>query len=421
MSQRLRWAAKHAWRDARASRKRLLLYVGAIVAGVAALVAIRAFSDNLTDSVDAEAKTLLGADLELYRREPFADAALALADSFGDDRLEEIALGTMAYFPRTQDSRLVRLRGVESDYPFYGDLSTSPEGASINWHSQGGALVDATLMLQFGVEIGDRIRVGTVELPVLGGLDRIPGEVPTASLVGPRVLVPLDTLREAGLLGPGSQARYALQFRLDSTPEEVVERVELSRDDLRAERIEVETVQYRRRSVGRALDNLYEFLYLAGFAALLLGGIGVASAMSLHAREKVPAVAALRCLGADRWLPVWSFLIQVAAMALVGSLLGGRRGRRRPARSPPRGRCVPTTSCGLRDLVACSGRRARDRHVGGRAVRGDSPAAVATRHAPPGFAPLHDSSEADDSRPLGGGDRRYARPGTVVRRAVAHG
>ena len=64
------WAALHAWRDARASRHRLLLYVAAIVAGVAALVAIRSFADNLTGSIDAEAKTLLGADLELYRRRP---------------------------------------------------------------------------------------------------------------------------------------------------------------------------------------------------------------------------------------------------------------------------------------------------------------------------------------------------------------
>lgn len=326
MTDSLRWAARHAWRDARASRHRLLLYVAAIIAGVAALVAIRSFADNLTASVDAEAKTLLGADLELYRRQPLDAEVLAIADRFEGDRSREISLGTMAYFPRTRDSRLVRLRAVEASYPFYGQLDTVPVEAATAFHSTEGALVDRTLMLQFGAQVGDVLRVGDLELRIAGTLERIPGEVPTSSLVGPRVLIPLPLLERANLLGPGSQARYTLMFRLSETPEEVTERVEQMRPDLRALRLEAETVQYRRRVVGRALDNLYQFLYLAGFAALLLGGIGVGSAMSLHARDKVAAVAALRCLGAPRWLPVQAYLLQALAIAALGSTAGAAVG-----------------------------------------------------------------------------------------------
>jgi len=322
----LRWATRHAWRDARASRHRLLLYVAAIVAGVAALVAIRSFADNLTASIDAEAKTLLGADLELYRRQPLDAEVMAIADRFGDERIREISLGTMAYFPRTRDSRLVRLRAVEPDYPFYGDLDTRPAAAASAFQTAGGALVDRTLMLQFGAKVGDTVRVGDLELRIEGTLERIPGEVPTASLVGPRVLIPLSLLDDANLLGPGSQARYTLLFRLPGSPEEVTEQVEAMRPDLRALQLEAETVQYRRRVVGRALDNLYQFLYLAGFAALLLGGIGVGSAMSLHARDKVAAVAALRCLGARRWLPVQAYLLQALVMAALGSTIGAAVG-----------------------------------------------------------------------------------------------
>lgn len=321
-----RWAARHAWRDARASRHRLLLYVAAIVAGVAALVAIRSFADNLTASIDAEAKTLLGADLELYRRQPLDADVMALADRFGSERIREISLGTMAYFPRTRDSRLVRLRAVEPGYPFYGELDTRPAAAASEFQTAGGALVDRTLMLQFGAEVGDTVRVGDLELRIVGTLERIPGEVPTASLVGPRVLIPVPLLDKANLLGPGSQARYALLFRLPGSPEEVTEQVESMRPELRALRLEAETVQYRQRVVGRALDNLYQFLYLAGFAALLLGGIGVGSAMSLHARDKVAAVATLRCLGARRWLPVQAYLLQALVMAGLGSTIGAAIG-----------------------------------------------------------------------------------------------
>ena len=52
-----------AWRDTRASRRRLLLYSLSIVLGVAALIGISSLGDGLRAAVDAQAKGLLGADL----------------------------------------------------------------------------------------------------------------------------------------------------------------------------------------------------------------------------------------------------------------------------------------------------------------------------------------------------------------------
>ena len=53
---------KMAWRDSRASRKRLLLFSLSIVLGIAALVAIGSFTTNLQTAIDGQAKGLLGAD-----------------------------------------------------------------------------------------------------------------------------------------------------------------------------------------------------------------------------------------------------------------------------------------------------------------------------------------------------------------------
>lgn len=321
-----RWVVRHAWRDARAGGRRLLLYMATIIAGVAALVAVRSFADSLTSSVDSEAKVLLGADLELYRREPMNAAAEELFSRFEGERSQQVSFASMAYFPRSGDSRLVQVRAVEGGYPFYGALVTSPPEAAATYQQQSAALVDRTLMLQFGASVGDLVRVGDLELTIAGAIERIPGEVPTASLVGPRVFLPHRLLQGTGLLGPGSRATYSVFFRLQQSPQEVAASVEEVRPQLRALQIEAETVQYRRQLVGRALRNLYRFLYLSGFAALLLGGIGVASAMGLYARDKVAAVATLRCLGARRRLPVAAFLLQAAAMGAVGAVVGAALG-----------------------------------------------------------------------------------------------
>ena len=64
----LGWLWKMAWRDSRRSRGRLLLFIASIIVGIAALVAINSFGENLKKDIDAQAGELLGADLILETR-----------------------------------------------------------------------------------------------------------------------------------------------------------------------------------------------------------------------------------------------------------------------------------------------------------------------------------------------------------------
>ena len=54
---------KMAWRDSRASRRRLVLVSLSVVLGIAALVGIASIGDNLQRTVEQQTKSLLGADL----------------------------------------------------------------------------------------------------------------------------------------------------------------------------------------------------------------------------------------------------------------------------------------------------------------------------------------------------------------------
>ena len=51
-----------AWRDAKASKVRLLLFMASIILGIAAVVSIQLFSSNLKDNIQSQSKTLMGAD-----------------------------------------------------------------------------------------------------------------------------------------------------------------------------------------------------------------------------------------------------------------------------------------------------------------------------------------------------------------------
>src|SRR5690554_4908640 len=122
------WLFKMAWRDSRTNMGRLLLFMGSIVLGIAALVAINSFGENLRTQIDIEAKELLGADLEVSSRTPISDKVRQRFDSLGFATSEEITFASMAYFPKTDGTRLVNIRAVEEEFPFYGKITTNPPG-----------------------------------------------------------------------------------------------------------------------------------------------------------------------------------------------------------------------------------------------------------------------------------------------------
>ena len=162
-----------AWRDSRRNRGRLLLFIASIVIGIAALVAINSFSENLQKDIAHEAKSLLGADLEVEGNQPAPDSIREVFDLLGPIRQSEtVSLVSMAYFPKNEGTRLSQIRAQAGAYPFFGKLATEPISAESEFRKLASlpegempppaALVEKTLMLQFALEVGDTVRIGNV-------------------------------------------------------------------------------------------------------------------------------------------------------------------------------------------------------------------------------------------------------------------
>ena len=309
-----------AWRDSRGSRRQLLLFLSSMALGVAALVAINAFGENLERAVDAQAKELLGADLSLESRNPFGPETEALIDSLGGETSRRISFASMAYFPRTGDTRLATVRAIEGDYPYYGQVVTRPADAARAYLQDRAALVDATLMEQFDLALGDSVRVGQASYVIAGRLERSPRESEAISLFSPRVYIPLAHL-DRTLLTAGSRAEYEVYFMFEEGRDidALVEQIE---PHLEANKLGHDTVEEAKENWNEGLTNLYRFLSLVGFVAVLLGGIGVASAVHVYIKHRIDTVAVLRCLGARARRTFAVYLVQAAALGLVGGAAG---------------------------------------------------------------------------------------------------
>src|SRR5438128_457297 len=214
------WLWKMAWRDSRGSRQRLLFAISAISVGIAACIAITAFDANVRAVVHNQARALLGADLVLSSRQPFDPETEALLATLGGEQSREISCTSMAYFPKSAASRLVQIRALEGDFPYYGALETL-------------------------------------------------------------------------------------------------------RPHLSTHRLTGDTASKRAASLGRVMTNLSHFLNLVSFIAVLLGGVGVASAIQVYIKEKLNTIAVLRCVGARPWQALAVYLLQAAALGIIGTLVAG--------------------------------------------------------------------------------------------------
>ncbi len=127
---RFGWLLKMAWRDSRRNRSRLFLFISSIVLGIAALVAIFSLGDNVRSDIDSQAKTLVGADLVIESNKKVSSRIRPLLDSLGDQRSVERTFASMIYFTQNDGTRLVQVRALEGDYPYYGSIETTPARGS---------------------------------------------------------------------------------------------------------------------------------------------------------------------------------------------------------------------------------------------------------------------------------------------------
>lgn len=318
-----RWVWSMAWKDARNNFSRLFLFISSIVIGIAALVAISSFNDNLQEDINRQAKELLGADYVVHANNKLEESLIDRIDTLGAEVSYTSSMASMAYFmTSTSGTRLVRVVAMEGGFPFYGKMETSPDSAYAIMKNNGAfAMVDSNLSTQFDLSTGDSLKIGNMTFQYAGEVKKIPGGGGVQSTFTPSVYIPMSYLDTTGLVQYGSRVNNDVYLKTKST-ERAEEIAALLKSDVKKLGHTYETVEARKENLGDAFENLYRFFNLLAFVALILGCIGVASSVHIYVKEKRATVGILRCIGASGWQVFNIFLIQTVSLGLLGSFLG---------------------------------------------------------------------------------------------------
>jgi putative ABC transport system permease protein len=317
-----------AWRESRTARRRLLLYMSSISLGVAALVAIDSFSTNIVQSVKDQSRALMGGDISFNSSVPFTPAMDSLFDSLSRKGISFARVTTfpsMAVVPRTAGTRFAQVRGVTANYPFYGNIVTDPAGSWPELQQGANAIVDPALLTSLNARVGDTLKLGFGVFRIIATVKDAPSAAGIAEMLGPRIFIPAKYVAETQLLVFGSTADRLVQAKLPPKvdPDNFIKPL---RKRIEAQQVRVRTVTQSEMATSDAIENLSNFIGIVGLVALLLGGIGVASGVRAFVARKIDTVAVLRCLGASSGQVLTIYVVQAAAMGLLGAAAGAGLG-----------------------------------------------------------------------------------------------
>ena len=317
-------AWKMAWREARASAPKFAFVIFGVAAGVGALTGVRGFSAAFHEALRREARTLMAADLlirQFAAPTPRQEKEIESWAARGV-RLSRIT-ETVSMLSAGEDSPpvLVSVKAVDpATYPWYGKVTLDPAQPLKSALAPDAVAVSDDLLLRLNLQVGSTVKLGEAQFRVCGVVRMEPDRMTGSLNVGPRIMISREGLERTHLMTYGSRASYRLLWKLPAAGAGI----EQLRASLKKAFPESLITDYRETHpfITRALDRATTFLSLVSMIALIVGGLGVATAIHSHIQQRLDTIAILKCLGARSAQVIRMYTLQTLLVGLAGGLAG---------------------------------------------------------------------------------------------------
>ncbi len=310
-----------AWRDLRASGRRLWIFVACLVLGVTLVAAAGGLHTQVAQALRADARAMMGGDVEVESRSPLAAEVLAWMAQRGEvSRVVE--LRSML---RTQDgqAQLISLQSADAAYPLVGTVELAPAQppaqALALQAGRWGAAIDGALAQRLNLKPGDEVDIGDLRLAVRAVITRQPDRSLRADWSGAPVLVAEGALQATGLVQPLSRVDYLYRVRSSMPAAPWRDAFAAAFPQLP---VELRTFEERSARLAQTLAQVGSGLMLIGFSALFIGGLGVFNSIQAYLQGKLATLATLRAIGLRDGRLAAMVLLQILMLALLASGAG---------------------------------------------------------------------------------------------------
>ena len=309
---------KLALRNLRSGLRGFWILLSCLTLGAAAIAIIGSLASSVSHGIAEQGQVLMGGDVEfsLTQREATA-AELSFLQQQGSlsevTNLRAMAQGGGAF-------TLVELKAVDTAYPLFGKMDLA-QGVMPQVGQS--AVVEPLLLSRLNLKIGDTIKLGRADVKITGVIANEPDRIAAGFVLGPRVLISQALLHSTGLIQPGSLATHSYRIKLAGAAGLTQAKAVL--DDAKNKFPEA---GWRSRATDKAAQGADEFvgklasyLTLVSVAALVVGGAGIANAVSAFVSRRQSNIAILKCLGASNLDAIAISLIEILLVSLLGVVL----------------------------------------------------------------------------------------------------
>lgn len=317
-----RTAVKIAWREGRASSVKFAFVILAVAVGVGALTGVRGFSRAFHTLLVREARTLIAADLSVR--------TFALASADQEATMTQLASRGVAHTWITETISMAAIEGKPPvlvsvkavdprQYPYYGTVKLEPPAALSAALNRDTVAVSDDLLLRLELKVGDSFRLGGQPFRIVAVITNEPDRMAGSLNVGPRLMINREGLERAGLMLPGSRASERFLFRIP--PEMRVEEVRRTLKNAFPESL-IADFRQAHPAIENGLQQATTFLSLISLISLIVGALGVATAIRAHLDQRLDSIAVMKCMGARSNQIMRIYVIQTIVLGLIGSCLG---------------------------------------------------------------------------------------------------
>jgi len=308
---------RHGWRH-------FFVFVICLALGVGIMGAVGGLGAVVSGALEREAKSLLGGDIE---------ARLRGVQATQDERAFLESYGQVSYVATLrsmltsgEESTLVEVKAIDTAYPLVGQLLLSENITREAALAGNGVIVDAILLSQLGLGIGDAISLGSKNYIIRATLKKEPDRAVQIFSFGPRVMMSHESLQQSGLINTFSLIEH--RYRILAPQGDVIDAAfkERMKAQLKARfgdsSWHIDTGTDGNQTVERFTSQLLAFLTLSGLATFLIAGIGIGSSARAYLEKKLQTIAVFKSLGATRRTLLCVYLAVLGMLALIGGLAG---------------------------------------------------------------------------------------------------
>ncbi len=324
MTSSLQTFSKIAWRESRASAAKFAFVILAVALGVASLTGVRGFSRAFNRTLLKQARTLMAADLSLrvFAMPTAAQSAVtAKYEALGARKTWLTETVTMVSAPGSDVPLLCSVKAVDPQvYPFYGDVKLLPAAPIRDVLNANTVAVSDDLLIRLRLRTGDSVHIGGQEFKVVGVVDAEPDRMSGSLNVGPRIMMSREAIDRTGLIIPGSRASERFLFKIPATGIDVG----TMRTDLKKAFPDALISDFRQTNpaIEQGLERATTFLSLVSLIALIVGALGVATAIQAHLSQRMDSIAVMKCLGARSSQILSIYFLQTGGLGQAGGLVG---------------------------------------------------------------------------------------------------